>query len=265
LSTNDRAALPQTLGRLLEEARTRRAPVSPLTESHPDLGVAVAYQVQQVGIDLRIGEGAHRVGHKIGLTSAAMQQQLGVDQPDFGVLLDSMILRSGATVARDALIAPRVEAEIAVWLTQPLTGGDVTPEEARAAIGSAVPALEIIDSRIVDWKIALADTVADNASSALAVVGEPAEVGTALADQTVTLLEDGVPVASGEGSALLGDPLTSLCWLVRALDGVGAGLAAGDLVLLGAVHASVPLVAGRSYRAVYSSWGGVECHVSSMS
>jgi 2-keto-4-pentenoate hydratase len=261
LSTSERRALSQRLGEVLEQARTTREPVPPLTSIHHDLDVAVAYQVQQVGIELRVNAGGHRVGHKIGLTSKAMQEQLGVDQPDFGVLLDSMIVHTGETIARDSLIAPRVEAEIAVTMHAPLAGGDATRGEALAAIGTALPALEIIDSRIADWKISLPDTIADNASSGLAVIGSPAPITSELADETVQLYEDDVAVAAGVGSALLGDPVESLLWLVRALDGYGGGLQEGDLVLLGAVHASVPLQAGKRYRAVYGSWGEVECRV----
>ncbi len=243
----------------LHSARTERRPVEPLTARFPQLTVADAYQIQQAGIALRVREGAKTAGHKVGLTSEAMQRQLGVGEPDYGILLDSMIVPTGGEVAVDELIAPRVEAEIAVLMKHALAGA-VTEAEAGDAIAAAVPALEIIDSRIADWRIALADTIADNASSGLAVVGETAGLGTPseLATQTVALYEDDVVVAEGNGAALLGNPLRSLAWLARTLDSHGAGINGGDIVLLGAVHASVSMQPGRTYLAVYSSWGAVQ-------
>jgi 2-keto-4-pentenoate hydratase len=253
--------LETTVAHALDRARRDRQPIAPLVSTYDCFDVPLAYRVQQIGIDLRLAEGATRVGHKIGLTSQAMQQQLGVDQPDYGALLDTMVVPSGSSIECDSLIAPRVEAEIAVRLDSPLSGADVTREQVQSAIGYAVPALEIIDSRIADWKIGLADTIADNASSALAVIGEPSPDVSDLTGESVTLFVDDEEVASGDGSALLGDPLESLRWLVQALAGFGGGIDAGDLVLLGAVHASVPLERGRSYRARYRRWPGVGCTV----
>lgn len=261
MGTTDERDLPAELAMVLDTARKTRQPVGQLTATHDNFGVALAYRVQQLGIDLRISDGAQRVGRKIGLTSQAMQRQLGVDEPDYGTLLDCMVVPSGGTIAVDELIAPRVEAEVAVTMRRPLHGAGTTRDEAEQAVGAAVPALEIIDSRIMDWKIALADTIADNASSALAVVGSPVEPVPAadFASETVTLFEDDQVVGRGDGAALLGDPLKSLLWLVRALANHDAGLRPGDLVLLGAVHASVPLRRGKRYRAVYSTWGNAEC------
>jgi 2-keto-4-pentenoate hydratase len=260
MGTTDQQELRVELARVLDNARKARQPVGQLTTTHRDLDAAVAYQVQQVGIDMRMDEGARRVGRKIGLTSQAMQRQLGVGEPDYGTLLDCMVLPSGSTIDVADLIAPRVEAEIAVTMGRSLHGAGTTREEAEQAVGAVVPALEIIDSRIAGWKIALADTIADNASSGLAVVGSPVEVAASsdLASQAVTLFEDDVVVGRGDGAALLGDPWESLLWLVRALAGHDASLEAGDLVLLGAVHASVPLQRGKRYRAVYSTWGQAE-------
>lgn len=261
MSSSNPTDIETTIAHQLDHARRTCRAIPPLTSAHPDLSVSSAYRIQQTGIGLRLADGAHRVGHKIGLTSAAMQQQLGVDQPDYGVLLDTMVVPSGATIERSTLVAPRVEAEIAVRMTASLAGSAVTREQAQAAIGSVVPALEIIDSRIADWKISLVDTIADNASSGLAVVGAPSAETGDLAGESVRLFVDDAEVASGEGSALLGHPLESLRWLVHALAEFGAGLEAGDLVLLGAVHASVPLEPGRRYRASYARWGDVDCVV----
>lgn len=252
--------LERTLALALDAARRSRQPIPPLSSAH-DLDLSMAYQVQSAGIELRLAGGATRVGHKVGLTSRAMQQQLGVDQPDFGVLLDTMVIASGSSIALGDLINPKVEAEIAIRVAAPLSGSDVTREQARAAIGAAVPALEIIDSRIADWKIGLADTIADNASSALVVIGDRSRDVADLASETVSLFVDDEEIASGDGSALLGDPLDVLRWLVHALARYGRGIDADDLILLGAVHASVPLEAGRRYRARYRRWPNVECTV----
>jgi 2-keto-4-pentenoate hydratase len=252
--------LEGTLALALDDARRSRQPVPPLTSAY-DMDLSMAYRVQSVGIELRVAGGATRIGHKVGLTSPAMQQQLGVDQPDFGVLLDTMILPCGSSVALDDLINPKVEAEIAIRMSGPLSGAEVTREQASAAIGAAVPALEIIDSRIADWKIGLADTIADNASSGLVVIGDPSPEVTDLASECVSLFVDDEEVASGDGSALLGDPLDVLRWLAHALAGYGGGIDAGDLVLLGAVHAAVPLEPGRRYWARYRRWPSVDCIV----
>jgi 2-keto-4-pentenoate hydratase len=262
VADSDSDELAGTIGRALEAARRSRQPVPPLTQSYDGLSSELAYRVQQFGIGLREQEGAGRVGHKVGLTSEAMQHQLGVDQPDYGVLLDTMVVPSGATIRLDNLIAPRIEAEIAVRIGRPLAGPHTSLEQVTGAVSAVVPALEVIDSRILDWRISLIDTIADNASSALAVVGQPVEPpDLRLASQSVTLFEDDEVVGHGAGDALLGDPWNSLLWLVRTLDTFGEGLRAGDIVLLGAVHASVPLRSGRRYHAAYDTWGEVDCLV----
>jgi 2-keto-4-pentenoate hydratase len=255
---------PQTelaLAGALEKARRDRTPIAPIAGAHPDLTVEAAYRIQQHGLDARRGAGAKDVGRKIGLTSEAMQRQLGVDQPDYGTLLDEMVLPSGSAVRANGLIAPRVEAEIAVRMGAAVGGPDVSADEVLAAVAAVVPALEIIDSRIVDWKISLVDTIADNASSALAIVGPdlPLSGVPDLADLSVAVYEDDAVVGQGTGAALLGHPAKSLCWLARALGRMGDALRPGDLVLLGAVHASVPLRAGHRYRAVYAPEGSVDC------
>jgi len=155
----------------LHAAERDATTVAPLTERHPGMGVREAYAVQRRGRELRERDGARVVGRKVGLTSAAMQQMLGVEEPDFGYLTAAMVLADGARIDRRALVAPKVEAEIAFRLRAPLQGEDVDRAAALAAIGEIAPALEVVDSRVADWRIALADTVADNASSGLAVIG----------------------------------------------------------------------------------------------
>src|SRR5581483_5904336 len=149
---------------LYEAERTQR-PIPPVTETYEGLSVAEAYRIQHALIDRKLREGAHVVGHKIGLTAVAMQQMLGVDQPDFGHILDTMMVLDGTTVERSQLIYPRVEGEITFVLKHDLRGPGVTVASVLAATEYVMPSIEIVDSRIVDWKIKLEDTISDNASS----------------------------------------------------------------------------------------------------
>jgi 2-keto-4-pentenoate hydratase len=240
--------LHELLAAELAYAERTRRPVAPLTERHPGLSVEDAYAVQQVNVERRTAAGERIVGRKVGLTSLAMQRQLGVDEPDFGAILDPMVLPDGGTLRLDELIAPRIEAEIAFRLGRDLAGADVDLAAARAAVSEVTLALEIIDSRVADWRIALVDTIADNASSARVVAGPPTPADPdLLASLTVEVLrvtEDGAEVGTGRGDAVLGDPLEAVAWLARRLHGLGGGLRAGDLVLAGAVHASLPMRPG---------------------
>ncbi|MBV8293160.1 MAG: 2-keto-4-pentenoate hydratase, partial [Mycobacterium sp.] len=150
---------------LLYAAQSARAPISPLTERFPGLDVAGAYAIQRVNLSRRLGDGHTLVAHKIGLTSQPMQTLLGVDEPDFGYILDDMVLTNGEAVAASRFCAPRVEPEVAFLLRKPLHGPGVTVDDVHAATEAVAPALEIVDSRIADWKLTLPDTIADNASS----------------------------------------------------------------------------------------------------
>jgi 2-keto-4-pentenoate hydratase len=247
----------------LFDSRSSGLAVAPLTARGFELSVDDAYAIQQINTDRRIAEGRRLVGWKIGLTSAAMQAQLGVDAPDSGVLLDDMLLPDGAVVSRAGLIAPRIEAEIAVIFDSDVAGPGLGPDDVGKRVSAIVPALEIIDSRVADWKIALADTVADNASSALAVAGDPVPgiAADTLKDETVELLVDGQPITGGSGQALLGDPLRALAWLANRLGPLGQAIPAGVLVLAGSVHAAVPLEPGHEYTARYARAGSVSVRV----
>lgn len=236
------------LAGLLRRAEADGKPIAPLTELCPGLDLVSAYVVQDANTRLRLASGERLAGRKVGLTSLPMQRQLGVDEPDFGVLFESMLIPDGGAVVTDGLIAPRAEAEIAFRLGRRLAGPDVTLAEVRAAVAQVVLAVEVIDSRIADWRIKLADSVADNASSARVVVGPAVdateELLAGLADEAVELHVDGVLAAEGRGAEVLGDPLQAVVWLARTLHTYGAGLEAGELVLAGAVHASLPLTPG---------------------
>lgn len=203
-----------------------------------------AYRIQGLSVAHRLAEGARRVGHKVGLTSKAMQKQMGLSEPDSGVLLDDMVLPDDSVLEQSAFLAPRVEAEIAFRLGCDLVGPHVDVQDARDAVSLVCVALEVIDTRFGDWGISVADSIADNASCARVITGAmvPLNPMWDLAAEQVTVSVNGKYVAAGEGRALLGNPFIPLVWLARRLyDVTATGLRAGDLVLAGAVHASLPI------------------------
>lgn len=234
-------------------AERSRVPMAPLTAQSPGLTLEDAYRIQAAAVARRVAGGARIVGHKVGVTSQAMQEQMGVDEPDSGVLLDDMVLPSGSELVRGDFLAPRVEAEIAFRLGRDLKGPDVTLEAAKDAVSEVYLALEVIDTRFTSWRIALVDSIADNASSARVVTGAMVPLNPAwdLAAEQLVISVDGQPAATGAGRAVLGDPFRPLVWLAERLSRVtsSGGLRAGDLVLAGAVHASLPLDAGTTVRA----------------
>ncbi|NEB03509.1 fumarylacetoacetate hydrolase family protein [Streptomyces sp. SID13726] len=245
--------------RLLREAEQQAAPVNPLSALLPRLDLAGAYAVQRDNISWRVADGATVIGHKVGLTSAAMRELLGVDEPDFGHLLDDMVLRDGTAVRAARYCAPRVEPEICFRLAQPLQGPDVTVEEVLAATDAVAPALEIVDSRIRDWRITLVDTVADNASSAGLVCGPWTRLADApdLASVPVDLIVDGEHVAAGSSREVLGHPAAAVAWLARALSAFGGGLEPGHVILPGAMTTAPHVTAGQKVEARFGGLGTV--------
>lgn len=245
---------------LTEAARTRR-PLAPLSERLPDLSEEAAYAIQQAGASARAAAGARVVGRKVGLTSAAMQEMLGVDRPDYGVLFDDMLIEPGAGIEAGRLLAPRIEAEIAFDLARPLEGPDVDVEQVLAATATVRPALEVIDSRIADWRISFEDTIADNASSALVVLGAPIPIdGFDAAAETVTVAI-GDRAVSGDGAAVLGHPAEAVAWLARTLADHGEALREGDVVLPGAMAAALPFAPGDVVVARWATLGELEVTV----
>jgi len=246
----------------LYAAERRATTVAPLTERHPGLGLRDAYAVQLRGRALRERDGARIVGRKVGLTSVAMQELLGVAEPDFGYLTAAMVLSDGVRIDRSELVAPRVEAEIAFRLAAPLEGADIDRATALAAIGEVAPALEVVDSRVVDWRIALPDTVADNASSGLAVIGafrplDDMDLATVDMDMFVAHADGTQEHEAGSGSAVLGHPAEALAWLARALAAFDEGIGADEVVIPGAMARAV-MVRGRAeVRATFSELGEV--------
>ena len=248
----------------LWEADRARAPVEPLTDRHRGLDVSDGYAIQTRNIERRVAAGAHIRGRKIGLTSRAMQELLGVTEPDYGVLLDDMFVEDGDEIPLETMVQPRVEAEMAFVLGQDLSGPGVTTANALAAVAGVLPAIEIVDSRIADWRIKLVDTVADNASSGKLVVGgrltrvtdiDPRLVGMALS-------RNGEVIDTGAGAAALGNPVRCVAWLANKLGSFGTTLHAGDVVMPGAVHAMVAVRPGDVFRAEYAHLGAVTARFS---
>lgn len=257
-AVTEQAVIAELADRLWR-AEAGRAPVAPVTESVPDLSVDDAYAVQTHNVERRVAAGATVRGRKVGLTSRVSREMLGVHEPTFGVLLDDMFADEHDEIALDALVQPRVEAEIAFVMRRELAGPGVTTTDALTAIGAALPAIEVLDSRIVDWRVGLTDTVADNASAARAVLGGRL---TPLAGLDLRLLgvlfhRNGVPIDSGAGAAVLGNPARCVAWLANKLGSLGSGLRRGDVVLPGALHRMVPVRPGDVFHARFAHLGSV--------
>jgi 2-keto-4-pentenoate hydratase len=253
------AALHQALADELWEADRSAKPVAPLTGRHPELGIEDAYAIQSINIERRVAAGQRIIGRKVGLTSRPMQELLGVDEPDFGVLLDDMFVEDGDEIPLDSLLQPRVEAELAFVMDRDLAGPGVTTAKALAAVAGVLPAIEVVDSRVADWRIKLVDTVADNASSGLLVVGGRMR---RIEDLDLRLIgvvvsRNGEMIDTGAGAAALGNPARCVAWLANKLGSLGSGLRAGDVVLPGAVHKMVPVRPGDVFRAEFSRLGAV--------
>jgi 2-keto-4-pentenoate hydratase len=250
----------------LERAYATRTPCAPVRDLIGEDDIAAAYAVQQRQTDHRVAAGARVVGRKTGLTNKAVQQQLGVDQPDFGVLLDDMDVTAEPQVPSIRLLQPKAEAEIAFVLGADLVDGDLDIAQCRDAVAHAVAALEIVDSRVADWDIRITDTVADNASSGLFVLGDRTVPLTDFepVEATMRMFLDGDLVSEGTGAACLGDPLNALSWLARIARDYGQPLTAGQVVLSGALGPMVSAPPGCVVRAEISTLGEVTAHFSDL-
>ncbi len=239
-------SLREDLSAELYAALRGRHVVTPLIERHPDLTIDDAYAISLGFLARRQADGERVVGKKIGVTSKAVQDMLGVHQPDFGFLTDWM--RTGEVIDIDAkaLIAPRAEAEIAFVLKDSLNGPGVTAADVMAATDYIAPCFEIVDSRIRDWKIGIIDTVADNASCGVFVVGEAKADPRAhdLPGLHVTVTKNGAALSEGYGSAVQGDPAQAVAWLANTLGAYGVTLDAGDVILSGSLVPLEPAVKG---------------------
>lgn len=242
----------------LSQAEKNGRGVEPLTAINPDLTVEVAYQVQLTTVDRKVAAGQRIVGKKIGLTSLAMQKMLNVDQPDYGHLLDGMIVEDGGAIPFDKVLQPKVEGEIAFLLKKDLAGPKVTTMDVMLATECIFPSLEIVDSRITDWKIKLQDTIADNASSGLFVLGRPHKLEEIdLVLEGMVLYKNGEIMNTGTGAAALGNPAACVAWLANKLAEFGIILKAGEVILSGAITAAVEARPGDHFAAKFTRLGEV--------
>ena len=238
---------------LLEAYRTR-SPIEPLTPMFAQAPLSTAYEIALAQVESWVKAGDAVKGHKVGLASRAMQRQAGVDQPDFGHLTTSMFHLEHQPIPADTYIQPRIEPEVAFVLSKPLTGPGVTVAEAAAAVDFVLASLEIVDSRIRDWKIGIFDTVADNASSGGVVLGSRpvrlTDVDLRLSGCNLSV--NGELVATGAGGAVLGSPLNSLVWLANTVGPLGVTLEPGHVVLPGSVTRAVPIAPGDAIVAEFT-------------
>lgn len=248
----------ENLSESLFEAEINRRPIGPLTVLNPDLTIDDSYAIQICNINQKVEIGHRIIGKKIGLTSLAMQQMLNVDQPDFGHLLDNMQV-SENEISMSRVLQPKVEAEIAFVLKKDLKGPKVSTLDVLLATDYVVAALEIVDSRIENWQIKLTDTIADNASSGLFVLGNK-KVRIDELDLTqvgMALYKNGELVNTGIGAAALGNPAVCVAWLANKLADYGVFLKQGEIILSGALSAAVPAAENDSFKACFSKLGEV--------
>ncbi|BBD76320.1 2-oxopent-4-enoate hydratase [Hydrogenophilus thermoluteolus] len=247
-----------TLGDELYEALMQGKVVESLTDRYPEITITDAYAIQQRMNARRVEQGERIIGKKIGVTSQAVMKMLGVDQPDFGMLTDAMVYNEGEAVPFDRLIQPKAEGEIAFLLKRDLTGPGITAADVLAATEAVLACFEIVDSRIRDWKIKIQDTVADNASCGVFVLGDRLVDPRAVDLYTcgMVLEKNGEVVVTGSGAATMGSPLTAVAWLANTLGAMGVTLKAGEVILSGALGAMVPVARGDNLRVTIGGIGG---------
>jgi 2-keto-4-pentenoate hydratase len=233
--------------------------IAPLVEAYPHMDVEDSYRIQLINIGLRLDAGRTVVGHKVGLSSEAMQQMMGVNEPDYGHLLSDMVLTEDTAVDARRFLLPRVEPEVGFILGDDLPGEDCTEDDVLGATEAITPALELIDSRIVEWRIGIVDTIADNASSGAFVLGaarvKPADVD--LRDIPVVLHRNDEEVGVGRSDAVLGNPLTSVAWLARKVASFGVRLKAGHIILPGSCTRAIDARPGDLFRGDFGPLGSV--------
>jgi len=248
-----------TVADALRDAEAGRRPIPPLRETWPEIDVVDAYEIQLLNIRRRLQAGAGVRGHKVGLSSRAMQDMMGVDEPDYGHLLTDMEVSSEEPVPAERYCYPRVEVEVAFVLGETLPGAGCTEDDVLRATEYVAPAIELIDSRIAEWDIRIADTIADNASSAGFVLGpervSPHEVDLRAIE--AVLMRNGEKVAEGRSDAVLGNPVTAVAWLADKVAGFGVTLEAGHVILPGSVHRAIDARPGDSFVADFEGFGSV--------
>ncbi|BBZ31533.1 2-keto-4-pentenoate hydratase [Mycolicibacterium confluentis] len=247
------------LAAALAEAERSKVAIDPLTAGNPDIDVVDAYEIQLINIRQRVADGAKVVGHKVGLSSEAMQKMMNVDEPDYGHLLDEMEVYQDVPVEAGRFLYPRVEVEVGFILADDLPGEGCTEDDVLAATAAFVPSIELIDTRIKNWQIKLCDTIADNASSAGWVLGaervSPKDIDITAIDAVLTC--NGEVVAEGRSDAVLGNPVTAVAWLARKVDSFGVRLKAGDVVLPGSCTRAIDARPGDNFVAEFTGLGSV--------
>lgn len=232
---------------------------APLTDDHPQMTMDDAYRVQEVLVERHLEGGKKLVGRKIGLTSKAVQRQVGIDQPDYGVLFDTHVFENGATLSREKerMILPRVEAELGFILDRDLSGPGLTATQVLASSRAVFPSFEVVDSRVKDWKIKISDTIADNSSSWGIVLGDRLvdPLGMDLSTVGLVLERDGEALGTGAGAAVLGHPALAVAWLGNKLAEYGVSLREGEYVMSGSFTAVIDAEPGR-YRASFGDGVG---------
>ncbi len=239
--------LIQQYGDQLYEAMINKKPIRPLTETHPDMSLETAYQISLHMLERRLAAGEKVIGKKIGLTSLAVQTMLGVDQPDFGYLTDAMAFSQGQDMPiSERLMQPRAEGEIAFILKKDLLGPGITNADVMAATDCVIPCFEVVDSRVENWQIKIQDTIADNASCGLFVLGDKAVSPRKVDLMTCGMVveKNGQLLSTGAGAAALGSPLNCVTWLANKLGEFGMPLKAGEVILSGSLVPLEPVKAG---------------------
>lgn len=254
----------QHLAKKLLESEYSKLPIAPITELYPSVTIEDAYTIQLINIEEKLKQGQKITGKKIGLTSLAMQNLLGVDEPDYGHLTDTMVIENGSEIDSSQFIQAKIEAELAFILKKDLSGPNCTIKDVLEATDYIVPALEIVDSRVKDWKIKIEDTVADNASSSKYILGNTAKkvFELDLVHVAMGLYKNGEMINTGVGAAALGNPALCVAWLANKLHDFGISLKAGEVILSGALSAAIDVRPGDEISARFAHLGMVSCSFS---
>ncbi len=252
----------KVLAQKLRDAYLTRIPCSPLREVIGVTDIEKAYAIQEINNQRVLDNGARVTGRKIGLTSKAVQKQLGVDQPDFGLLFNTMEILNNDSISVKELMQPKAEAEVAFVLAQDLPKRELSSTELLSAIAYALPAIEIVGSRIENWNIKITDTIADNASASHYVLGhQPIQLGAVdLVNCQMEMKKNGELVSQGSGAACLGSPINATLWLVNKMAQLGTPLKKGEVILSGALGPMAAIAAGDSFEASFSGLGKVYVH-----
>ncbi len=247
------------LAKALFEAEKTRNPIAPLTATHPEMTLEDAYAIQMANVAARTAAGAKVIGKKVGLTSKAMQEGLGVNEPDFGHLFSDSVHDEGTPIPLSSLVQPKIEAELAFIMGEEIRGPGVTTADILRCTAAVVPSFEIIGSRIRKWEIRIEDTVADNASGSGVLLGSRLMPVDAVNLKYVGLVleKNGALLATAAGAAIMGHPARSVAWLANALGRMGTSLQKGEIVLSGSFTQAFPVDAGDVFTATFGGLGSV--------